>query len=141
MDFMTPEQRHRNMHNIKQKNTVPEKILMQALRQNKIYFSTHVKELPGKPDIVFRRKKVAVFVDSDFWHGRANLPKSNIEFWSKKFEYNRNHDAEVNEKLNSSGWKVLRFTDKQVKKNLDYCLNSIFCAIEKCTERETNETE
>lgn len=132
---MTPEQRHRNMQNIKPKNTIPEKILMQALRKNKIYFSTHVKDLPGKPDIVFKRKKIAIFVDSDFWHGRANLPKSNTEFWTKKFEYNRTHDAEVNEKLVSAGWKVLRFTDKQVKKELDFCLNSILCSIGETTER------
>lgn len=83
MDFMTPEQRHRNMCNIKQKNTLPEQIIMKELRRQKIYFSKHVKDLPGKPDVVFKRKKIAVFIDSEFWHGRANLPKSNTEFWLK----------------------------------------------------------
>ena len=108
MDFMTPEQRHRNMCNIKQRNTLPEQVLMKELRKRKIYFTHHCKELPGKPDIVFKRKKVAVFVDSDFWHGKANLPKSNLEFWSKKFEYNRKHDEEVNKKLKDAGWTVFR---------------------------------
>lgn len=131
MDFMTPEQRHRNMCNIKQRNTLPEQVLMKELRKRKIYFTHHCKELPGKPDIVFKRKKVAVFADSDFWHGKANLPKSNLEFWSKKFEYNRKHDEEVNKKLKDAGWTVLRFTDKEAKKQTEDCIKKILIAVGK----------
>lgn len=128
MDFMTPEQRHKNMCNIKQKNTSPERMLMKELRKC-VWFSHHCADLPGKPDIVFKRKRVAVFVDSDFWHGRAVLPKSNVEFWSKKFEYNRNHDMKVNKTLEEAGWKVLRFSDKQIKKELESCVKTVLCAI------------
>lgn len=131
MDFMTPDQRHRNMCNIKQKNTLPEQKIMKELRRQKIYFSKHVKELPGKPDVVFKRKKIAVFIDSEFWHGRANLPKSNTEFWLKKFEYNRKHDEEVNRLLTEKGWQIVRFTDKEVKKNLDGCIDIILRKIGK----------
>lgn len=129
MDFMTPEQRHKNMCNIKQKNTLPEQLMMRELRKRKIYFTHHCKDLPGKPDIVFKRKKIAVFIDSEFWHGKANLPKSNLEFWSKKFEYNRNHDVDVNCKLKNMGWRVIRLTDKEVKKDLENCIKIICVAI------------
>lgn len=131
MDFMTPEQRHRNMCNIKQRNTLPEQRVMKELRKRKVYFTHHCKDLPGKPDIVFKRKKIAVFIDSEFWHGKANLPKSNSDFWSKKFEYNRKHDAEVNDTLVSRGWTVLRITDKEIKKNLDESINKILRLIGK----------
>lgn len=57
MDFMTPEQRHRNMCNIKQKNTLPEQRVMKELRKRKVYFTHHCKDLPGKPDIVFSARK------------------------------------------------------------------------------------
>ena len=128
MDFMTPEQRHKNMCNIKQKNTSPERMLMKELRKY-VWFSHHCADLPGKPDIVCKRKRVAVFVDSDFWHGRAALPKSNVEFWSKKFEYNLNHDMKVNKTLEEAGWKVLRFSDRQIKKELESCVKTVLCAI------------
>lgn len=128
MDFMTPEQRHKNMCNIKQKNTSPERMLMKELRKY-VWFFHHCADLPGKPDIVFKRKRVAVFVDSDFWHGRAALPKSNVEFWSKKFEYNLNHDMKVNKTLEEAGWKVLRFSDRQIKKELESCVKTVLCAI------------
>ena len=129
MDFMTPEQRHRNMCNVKQENTTPERILMRELRNLHIWFSCHCKELPGKPDLIFKRKKTVVFIDSEFWHGRSRLPKSNIEFWSKKFEYNRKHDAEVSSKLEEAGWKVIRFSDKQIKHDLQNCVKLILLAI------------
>ena len=73
MDNLTPEQRKRNMRNIRFKGTVPERRLAHELRKRKIYFSQHSAKIVGKPDFIFRRKKgrkkVLVFVDSDFWHG------------------------------------------------------------------------
>ena len=83
-DVHTPEQRHYNMSQIRSKNTKPERILMKALRDKGIWFTHHRKDVFGKPDVVFKRKKVAVFVDSDFWHGKKHLPKSNQEFWIPK---------------------------------------------------------
>lgn len=138
---MTPEQRHKNMCNIKQKNTLPEKILMRELRALHIWFSHHCKELPGKPDIVFKRKKTVVFIDSEFWHGCAKLPKSNTEFWSKKFEYNRNHDLKVNKELEEAGWKVIRFSDRQIKHELQKCINTILYAIGRSEDVEPSFTK
>ncbi len=66
MDNLTKAQRRKNMQNIRSKDTLPEKKLAKTLRAQKLYFAQYVKSLPGKPDIVFRRRKVAVFVDSDF---------------------------------------------------------------------------
>ena len=119
MDKHTPEQRSYNMSRVKSKNTRPEKMLMKALRDKGIWFTRHRIDVCGKPDIVFKRKKIAVFVDSDFWHGKAALPETNREFWEKKIGRNIKRDKEVNDKLKESGWLVLRFTEKQIKKELE----------------------
>lgn len=73
MDRHTSVQRHYNMSQVKSKNTKPEKILMKALRDRKLYFTHHRTTIFGKPDITFIRKKVAIFIDSDFWHGKAKF--------------------------------------------------------------------
>lgn len=131
MDNRTPEQRHENMSHIKSKNTAPERKLMRALRDKGIWFTHHRKDVFGKPDIVFKRKKIAVFVDSDFWHGKKHLPKSNQDFWSAKFDRNRARDIEVNITLTEQGWKVIRFTDEEIKKNLQDCVLTILISIGK----------
>lgn len=125
MDNRTPEQRHTNMSHIKSKNTQPELTLMKALRNDGIWFTHHRKDVYGKPDIVFKRKKVAVFVDSEFWHGKKPLPKSNIEFWEKRFARNRNRDEQVNAELTKQGWIVIRISDVDIKKNLCDCVEKI----------------
>jgi DNA mismatch endonuclease Vsr len=106
---------------------------MKALRDKGVWFTHHRKDVFGKPDIVFKRKKIAVFVDSDFWHGRKHLPKSNQEFWSAKFERNRQRDDEVNAKLIEQGWTVIRFSDDEVKKQTDECVVKILIAIGRIT--------
>lgn len=129
MDNRTPEQRRRNMQNIKQKNTKLELIFMKALREKGIWFTTHRTDVFGKPDIVFKRKKIAVFIDSDFWHGKKHVPKTNQEFWIARFERNRNRDIEVNAKLTEQGWTVLRFTEEEIKKELENCLHKVLVAV------------
>lgn len=129
MDNRTPEQRRRNMQNIKQKNTKLELIFMKALREKGIWFTTHRTDVFGKPDIVFKRKKIAVFIDSDFWHGKKHIPKTNQEFWIARFERNRNRDIEVNAKLTEQGWTVLRFTEEEIKKELENCLHKVLVAV------------
>lgn len=131
MDVHTPEQRHYNMSRIRSKNTKPEKILMKALREKGVWFTHHRKDVFGKPDVVFKRKKVAVFVDSDFWHGRKHIPKSNQEFWVKKFERNRQRDEDVNLKLKEQGWVIIRISDDAVKKNINDCVENIINTIGK----------
>lgn len=129
MDNRTPEQRRRNMQNIKQKNTKLELIFMKALREKGIWFTTHRTDVFSKPDIVFKRKKIAVFIDSDFWHGKKHVPKTNQEFWIARFERNRNRDIEVNAKLTEQGWTVLRFTEEEIKKELENSLHKVLVAV------------
>lgn len=137
MDNLTKEQRKKNMRNIRSTGTTPERIILRELKKRKIYFAKNVKLIIGKPDIVFRRKKVAVFIDSDFWHGhpeRFIMPKTNFEYWSKKIERNKERDREVNEKLKEMNWKVIRFWDYDVKHNLDECLKLILESIDRIND-------
>jgi DNA mismatch endonuclease, patch repair protein len=134
MDNLTKEQRRKNMQHIRSTGTEPERKMMKALRKRKIYFAAYVANITGKPDIVFRRKKVAVFVDSDFWHGhpkRCIMPKTNSNYWKKKIEGNRKRDKLVNSKLKSDGWKVIRIWEYDIKHNLEKSLNKILYAIDK----------
>ncbi len=132
MDNLTIEQRHRNMQNIKSKNTKPEKIVTAELKKRKIYFAQHVKSITGTPDFVFRRKKVVVFIDSDFWHGhpkRCIMPKSNCDYWNNKILNNKLRDKKVNKELKLQGWKVVRLWEYDIKKNLDRSINKILSAL------------
>lgn len=132
MDNLTKEQRRKNMQHIRSEGTTPERIVMRELRQRKIYFAKHVKSIVGKPDIVFRRKKVVVFIDSDFWHGHAErfiMPKTNTEYWEKKIERNKQRDKEVTEELEKQGWKVIRLWEYDVKHDLAGCMQIILRAI------------
>lgn len=92
-------------------------------------FTTHKSDVFSKPDIVFKRKKVAVFIDSDFWHGKKHIPKTNQKFWIARFDCNRNRDIEVNAKLTEQGWTVLRFTEEEIKKELESCLHKVLAAV------------
>ena len=99
---------------------------------SKIYFAPHVKTLPGKPDIVFRRKKVAVFIDSDFWHGhpeRFRAPASNVDYWEAKIARNRARDLAVTAELTQKGWTVLRLWEWDILHSFDAELARILSAI------------
>ncbi|MFA6549387.1 MAG: very short patch repair endonuclease [Candidatus Margulisiibacteriota bacterium] len=120
MDNLTPEQRTKNMKNIRSEGTRPELKIARELKRRRIYFSTHPKTVLGKPDILFRRKKIAVFIDSDFWHGNPGhfkMPKSNMRYWKAKISRNRSRDKEVTDTLRKSGWKVIRIWEHDVYKN------------------------
>ena len=128
MDNLTKTQRRKNMQNIHSAGTLPEALIMCALRRKKIYFAKNVKSVTGKPDVVFRRKKIAVFVDSDFWHvhpKRFIMPQSNKHYWKEKVRRNKERDKEVNEKLRKEGWKVIRIWEHDIKRNTDKCMNKI----------------
>nr|MBN2277745.1 very short patch repair endonuclease [candidate division Zixibacteria bacterium] len=134
MDNLTKEQRRKNMRNIRSTDTTPERIIFRELRRRKIYFAPHVKNILGKPDIVFRRKRVVIFIDSDFWHGhpkRGILPKSNKDYWHKKIERNRERDKQVNKALRKEGWRVIRIWEYDIKKNPAKCITRICKAISK----------
>jgi len=132
MDNLTVEQRKKNMSNIRSQNTLPEKKVMRELRRRKIYFAKNVKTIEGKPDIVFRRKKVAIFIDSDFWHchpTRFIMPKSNTDYWSEKIKNNKKRDKNVNKILKDKGWSVIRIWEYDINKNFDNSMNKIINAI------------
>ena len=134
MDNLTPQQRRLNMQRIRSKNTKPERIIFRLLRANKVYFAKHVNSLFGKPDIVFRRKKVAVFIDSEFWHyhpEKCVMPITNREYWKEKLKRNRSRDEIVNNQLRKDGWKVIRFWEYEVKNSPECVLNGILKSIDK----------
>lgn len=120
------------MQHIRSENTSPELKVMRELRRRKIYFATHVKNIIGKPDIVFRRKRIAIFIDSDFWHGhptRFIMPKTNYEYWSKKISGNKERDKRISKELRLKGWKVIRLWEYDIKHKFDNCLEKIAKAI------------
>lgn len=134
MDNLTKEQRRKNMRNIRSKDTVPERKVMRELRRRKIYFADHVKGIAGKPDIVFQRKKVIVFIDSDFWHGhpkRFIMPVTNIEYWSDKIANNKERDRQITKELRLKGWKVIRLWEYDVKHHFEKSIKIILRAIDK----------
>ncbi len=129
MDDMTPEQRRRNMQHIRSKNTSIEIKLRTALWHAGIRYRKNYKALPGKPDIVVTRYKIAVFCDSSFWHGRDFESKkpvdTNHEYWEAKIRRNMQRDEEVNKQLRALGWTVLRFWDEEINKNIDECVQAV----------------
>ena len=134
MDNHTPEQRKKNMQAIHNKDSEIETILRRELWARGIRYRKNVKNVFGHPDIAFIGKKVAVFCDSEFWHGydwevSKEKIKTRREFWIPKIERNIQRDNEVNAKLQESGWTVLRFWGKQIKSNTTECADIIEAAI------------
>ena len=130
MDRHTPEQRHKNMQAIRNKNSDIELILRKELWSRGIRYRKNVKSVFGHPDLAFIGKKVAVFCDSEFWHGfdwenRKNDIKTRRDFWIPKIERNIMRDREVTEELQRQGWIVLRFWGKEIKKNTAHCADII----------------
>ena len=117
---MTSAQRSRCMSKIKAKDTKPELALRRHLYAEGLRYRIASK-LKGKPDLVFKRARVAVFVDGCFWHGcpvHGTRPKSNQGYWAVKLERNRSRDQEVTAALQSDGWTVLRFWDHDIKADI-----------------------
>ena len=132
MDRLTPEQRHKNMINIKSKDTSIELLLRKALWKKGIRYRKNYKKIPGTPDIAITQYKIAIFCDSEFFHGkdwevlRPKLEKgSNPDFWIKKIGKNIEHDNEINKELNFLGWTVIRFWGNDIKKKTDECIKVI----------------
>lgn len=135
-DVLTKEQRSKNMKNIKSSDTKIEKMLRKALWNKGYRYRKNVKNLPGKPDIVITKYKIAVFCDGEFFHGkdwdllREKLKTStNGEFWIKKISRNIEHDDEVDKKLTYMGYTVLRFWGKDIKYHIEDCVKAVEEAI------------
>ena len=134
MDKHTPEQRRKNMQAIKNKDSKIECILRNELWHRGLRYRKNVKSIFGHPDIAFIGKKIAVFVDSEFWHGydwnnRKKDFKSHQDFWIPKIERNIQRDNEVNDKLRLEGWTVFRFWGKEITSNVKHCADIIDKAV------------
>ena len=126
----TQEQIRYNMRQVKNKDSAIELALRKELWNRGLSYRKNVKSIYGKPDIAFIGKKIAVFCDSEFWHGydweaRKKDFKSHQEFWIPKIERNMERDREVTERLEADGWTVLRFWGKEIKKNVSACADVI----------------
>lgn len=126
----TAEQISYNMSMIKNKDSEIELLIRKKLWQRGIRYRKNVRKVFGNPDIVFLGLKIAIFCDSEFWHGydwenRKKDFKSNQDFWIPKIERNIERDIEVNARLISEGWIVLRFWGKEIKKETDKCIDII----------------
>lgn len=134
-DDLTPEQRRRNMQAIRSKDTTIELRMRKALWERGIRYRKNYKKLVGKPDIAITKYKIAVFCDSDYWHGydwenRNQHIKSNRDYWVPKIERNMERDRKVTAALQDEGWLVLRFWEWQIRKHLDECVDTVIQSIE-----------
>jgi len=118
------------MQAVKASNSELEIKLGKVLWKANLRYRRHYKKLPGKPDFVLVRHRIAIFCDSHFWHGykweqkRLNH-KSNKEFWYNKIQRNIERDKEVNEMLTEMGWKVIRFWEHEIKEDEMACVAKI----------------
>ena len=118
------------MSSIKGRDSLVEMDLAKSLWRKGYRYRKNDKKVYGKPDLTFKRLKVAIFVDGDFWHGKdwdekKFQIKSRREFWWPKIERNIQRDKEVNRELINSGWLVLRFWESDIKKDINSCLKLI----------------
>ena len=122
------------MKAVKSKGSKIELMLGKAMWAKGLRYRKNDKNVFGKPDFTFKKYKVAVFCDSEFWHGKdwdqkKYEHKSNIKFWHQKIGRNIERDKEVNSELLKEGWKVLRFWGKEIEKDLLHCMVKVEIAI------------
>lgn len=127
-DIFAKKKRSEIMSKIRGKDTKVELAVFRELRRRKIYFQSHYRTSAGSPDIVLPRKKIAVFIDGDFWHGyrfadrRDKLPK---KYWVGKIESNMARDKRNRAKLRRMGWRIMRIWEHDVNKNFDKTIDKI----------------
>ena len=128
--FRVSAERSNLMRKIKSDKTTPEILLQRALRKEKIKFKKHCSMLAGKPDVVLVDKKIAIFVDGEFWHGyrweeKKKKIKNNRAYWIPKIERNIARDRQNNKKLKKLGWQVIRFWQHQIIEDVQKCIQKI----------------
>lgn len=144
-DKMTPSQRHYCMSRIRGKATKPELLVRHWLWSHGYRYRLNVKSVPGKPDIVLRKYRTAIFVNGCFWHGHEgcslySVPKSNTDFWIAKVQRNRERDRQEYKALHDAGWQVIVIWECQLKSDkiddtlrnvehmLSMCLLELYCS-------------
>ena len=128
MDTVTKNKRSKIMRTIKSKGTVLEQDFTKVLRKQGFRFKKNASNVCGKPDIVFRKYKLAIFVDSCFWHGcryHCRKPKTRTSYWYSKILRNKTRDGFVTTELKKQGWQVLRFWEHNLKNDLEICIKKI----------------
>jgi DNA mismatch endonuclease (patch repair protein) len=131
-DFLDTATRSRVMSRIRSKNTKPELALRRGLWAAGVRgWRVHAKRLPGKPDLAFGRRKLAVFVDGCFWHGHPDFftPGKSGPYWDAKIERTKERDRLANDALAAEGWAVLRFWDFEIEDNLARCLTTVITVL------------
>ena len=146
----SPEMISDIMRRVRSTGTGPEVSLRKALWRRGLRYRLYAKNLPGRPDIVFPRERVAVFVDGDFWHGRQweerGLPSlahqfretPTAEYWVRKIERNVERDVRVNADLAERGWRVIRFWEKDVKNDVGACVEAVLKALREVRRERRN---
>ena len=131
-DVLTKEQRRKNMQHIRSMDTGIEILLRKALWHKGIRYRKNYSKIPGKPDIAITKYKIAIFCDSEFFHGKdweelqlRLLKGDNGEFWVKKIGRNRERDQEINKQLEFMGWTVIRFWGNDIINCLDECVRGV----------------
>ena len=138
-DVHDVETRSYNMSRVKSKDTKPEMIVRKLLHNRGFRFRLHLKDLPGKPDIVLPKYKTVVFVQGCFWHQhqgckRAAIPKSNIDFWQDKLKGNLERDLKNHASLTKSGWRVVEIWECQLKVNPEEPINKLVIDLMECVK-------
>jgi DNA mismatch endonuclease, patch repair protein len=132
-DFLSKETRSRVMSRIRSKDTKPELALRRALWAAGVRgWRVHAKKLPGKPDLAFTRRRVAVFVDGCFWHGHPDhfTPGKSGAYWDAKIARTQERDRLANAALEADGWAVVRLWDFEVEADLHGCVRRVAAALE-----------
>lgn len=139
-DNLTPAQRSFCMSRVKNKDTNIEKLVRSELHKQGYRFRKNVRNLPGSPDIVFSKIKLAIFIDGDFWHGyRFPAWEHKVsDFWKNKIRTNRERDQKNFKKLRKMGWRVLRIWQHEIKKDQEKCLEKIITYIEDLKGKNRN---
>ena len=130
MDVLTPEQRKKNMQNIRGKDTKIEVKVRSELFKRGFRFRKNDSRYPGKPDIVLPKYKTVIFVNGCYWHRHpgckyATIPKTNIEFWNKKFQANIKNDGKNKAALEDAGWNVITLWECELQKDLVGAINRV----------------
>lgn len=131
MDNLTAEQRRYCMSCVKGRDTSLERLVRSELHKRGLRFRKHTGSLPGKPDIVFVKAKVTVFLDGDFWHGYRfpQWERKLSKFWRKKIGETRKRDQRNFAKLRRMGWRVIRIWEHSIEKDLDGIVIKICSAL------------
>jgi len=145
MDTVSPEVRSRTMRAVKSANTTLEVTFRRALWKAGIRgWRLHKRSLPGKPDLVFSRARVAVFIDSCFWHGcstHLRMPKSNLDYWKAKIARNKARDEATTKELKNLGWHVIRFWEHDLRQRLEGCVSKVKRAVLPCRAERISKSQ